>query len=194
MKKLILLLILATSAAATHEYYFYNNENDFRHNRAAALYNPFDGHDVKADFDDYECFSLDDYNYYANRDPYDDFDPLTARTISNSEFHDLRYEDQLRIINENPYDKWDRNDISDEGDMECWTLKDYNNFAATKPSDRYDEIRFHDFDDLERVNEIGIRRYGFIEPDDLAEFDLHLSRPSHYNSYYYEPYYYSFYR
>ena len=195
MKYFLLFLLLATAVSASHEYYFYNNENDLRYNVDSALYNPFDGHDVEdvTDFDDYECFSLDDYNHYADLDPYDGFDSLTARTISRNEFNNLRYGDQLRIINENPGDKWDKRDINDEKDMECWTLKDYNKFAGNKRADRWDEIKFHDFDDLEQVNEIGIRRYGFIEPDDLAEFDLHLSRPRYgYYDNYYNPYY--FYR
>ena len=83
----------------------------------------------------------------------------------------------MRIINENPSDKWDMNDVDDEGDMECWTLKDYNKYAEREPYDKWDEIKFHDFDDLEKVNEIGIRRYGFIEPDDLEEFDLQYTSP-----------------
>jgi len=188
MKALILLLLLASTTAASHEYYFYNNENDFRHNKAAALYDQYDHYDVEdaADFDDYKCLSLDDYNYYANLDSYDSMKPLTAKNIG-SRFKDLRYDDQIRIINENPSDKWDRNDINDEGDMECWTLKDYNKYARNKPHDKWDEIKFHDFDDLETVNEIGIRRYGFIEPDDLAEFDLQYTAPHYddYNDYYY---------
>lgn len=187
MKYFFLILFLATSVAASHDYFFYNNENDFRHNRDVALYDPYDAYDVDDfnDFDDYECFSLDDYNYYASRDPYDNWDPLTARNIGNSEFKDLRYADQLQIINENSGDKWDENDVENLDDMECWTLKDYNNYASEKPSDKWDEVHFHDFDDLETVNEVGIRRYGFIEPDDLAEFDLQYTSP-HYDDYYYD--------
>ena len=187
MKKLLILLLLVSTVTASHEYYFYNNENDFSYNRAAALYNPFDGYDLEdvTDFDDYECISLDDYNYYANLDPYDGMDPYTARNIG-SRFDDLRYEDQLKIINENKGDKWDLNDIDDEDSMECWTLKDYNKYAGTSRSDSWDGIYFQDFDDLDRVNEIGIRRYGFIEPDDLGKFDLHLTDPlySDYDYYY----------
>lgn len=188
MKYALIFLILISTATATHEFYFYNNENDLHYNAASALYDPFDGHDVEdvVDFDDYECISLDDYNYYANLDPYDSMDPYTAKNIG-SRFDDLRYEDQLTIISENPSDKWDTNDIDDEGDMECWTLKDYNNYADNKPHDEWDEVHFHDFDDLETVNEIGIRRYGFIEPDDLAEFDLQYTAPLYddYDEYYY---------
>ena len=178
MKYAILILLLASTAAASHEYYFYNNENDLHYNAASALYDPFDGYDIEdaTDFDDYECISLDDYNYCANVDPYDSMDPITARNIG-SRFNDLNYEDQLAIINENPSDKWDTSDINDEGDMECWTLKGYNEYAAVKPHDKWDEIHFHDFDDLDRVNELGTRRYGFIEPDDLAEFDLQYTSP-----------------
>ncbi len=189
MKALFIILLFASTATATHEFYFYNNENDLHYNVASALYDPFDGHDFEdvTDFDDYECYSLDDYNHYADLDPYDNTDHLTARTISSNEFDDLRYEDQLTIINENPSDKWDTNDIDDEGDMECWTLKDYNNYADNSQSDEWDEVYFHDFDDLETVNEIGIRRYGFIEPDDLAEFDLQYTAPLYddYDEYYY---------
>jgi len=143
---------------------------------------------VEADFDDYECIDLDDYNYYANQDPYDGMDAYDAGTIG-SRFYDLRYEDQLKIINEKPGDKWDLNDVNDEDSMECWTLKDYNQYARRNRADKWDEIRFHDFDDLDRVNEIGIRRYGFIEPDDLEEFDLHLTNP-HYSDYGDYDYYY----
>lgn len=184
MKAVFLILILASTVAASHEFYFYNNENDLHYNVDASLYDAYDGYDEEdaADFDNYECISLNDYNYYANRDPYDSMDPLTAKNVG-SRFDDLRYEDQLAIINENPSDKWDGNDIDDEGDMECWTLKDYNKYSGESQSDEWDEIYFHDFDDLEKVNEIGIRRYGFIEPDDLAEFDLQYTNP-HYDDYY----------
>ena len=183
MKYLFLFLILASTAAASHEYYFYNNENDLHNNVASALYDPFDGYNVEdaTNFNDYECLSLDDYNHYANLDPYDGMDPYTAKNIGNR-FDDLRYEDQLTIINENSGDNWDMNDVNDEGDMECWTLKDYNKYAGRKPHDQWDEIHFHDFDDLEKVNEIGIRRYGFIEPDDLSDFDLQYTAPL-YNDY-----------
>jgi hypothetical protein len=185
MKYFILLLLLTSIATATHDFYYYNNENDLHYNVATAAYDPYDHYDVEdaVDFDDYECISLDDYNYYANNDPYDSMDPLTAENIG-SRFDDLRYEDQLSIINEKPHDKWDEEDIDDERDMECWTLKDYNNYADNSKSDEWDEVYFHDFDDLETVNEIGIRRYGFIEPDDLAEFDLHYTSP-HYDDYYF---------
>ncbi len=168
MKFFLLFLLLANSVFA---YEFYNNENDFRNNRDYALSDPYDGYDVEPDFDKYECFSLDDYNYYADLDAYDSTDPLTARNIG-SDFDNLRYEDQLRIINENPNDGLDENDVDDYNDMECWTLKDYNKYARQKPSDRWDEIYFRDFDDLEQVNDIGIRRYGIIEFDDLQYFDL----------------------
>ena len=177
MKAIFLILLLASTATA-YDYYFYNNENDFHDNADAAYANPYDGYDLEdaADFDNYECISLDDYNYYANLNQYDGMDTLNARNI-DSRFDDLRYEDQLKIINENPADKWDMNDVSDEGDMECWTLKDYNKYAGRSNSDKWDGIYFHDFDDLDKVNEIGIRRYGFIEPDDLSEFDLQYTRP-----------------
>ena len=177
MKYLFLILLLATSAAA-HEYFFYNNENDFHNNRDAALRNPYDGYDVQdfTNFNDYDCMSLDDYNYYASLDPYDSMDQLTAKNIGNKKFKNLRYEDQLRIINENPSDNWDGNDVENLDDMECYTLKDYNKFAGRNPDDKWDEVHFHDFDDLETVNKVGARRYGFIEPDDLSEFDLLYTR------------------
>ncbi len=188
MKWLLAVLLLASTTTATHEFYFYNNENDFHQNVDSALYDPFDGHDVEdvTDFDNYECIRLDDYNHYANLDPYDGMDLYNARNIGKR-FDDLRYEDQLAIINENPSDKWNEDDINDEEDMECWTLKDYNNYADESQSDKWDEVHFQDFDDLDTVNEIGTRRYGFIEPDDLTEFDLQNTNPLYtdYDDYYF---------
>jgi len=187
MKYPLIFLLLIGTATATYDFYYYNNENDLHYNVAQALYNPYDGYDVEdaADFDRYECISLDDYNYYASLDSYDGMDELTARNIDSETFDKLRYEDQLSIINQKSGDKWDYNDINDEGDMECWTLKDYNKYSSQDKNDEWDEIYFHDFDDLEKVNEIGIRRYGFIEPDDLAEFDLQYTSPSYFDYYYY---------
>jgi hypothetical protein len=187
MKNFLLILLLATSAAATHDFYYYNNENDLQNNVNTAYYDPFDHYDVEnaVDFDDYECIALDDYNHYAGLDQYDGRDKLTARNIDRKTFDKLRYEDQLKIINEKKGDKWDKNDISDENDMGCWTLKDYNKYANTKQHDQWDPIYFHDFDDLEKVNEIGIKRYGFIEPDDLVTFNLQYTKP-HYEYYYWD--------
>jgi hypothetical protein len=190
MKYALIFLILISTATATHDFYYYNNENDLRYNVAAALYNPFDHYDLEdaADFDKYECISLDDYNYYAELDAYDGMDTLTAKNIDSETFDKLRYEDQLAIINEKPGDKWDRNDINGKNDMECWTLKDYNKYSSQDQYDEWDEVYFHDFDDLETINEIGIRRYGFIEPDDLATFNLHYTAPhySDYDEYYWD--------
>jgi len=177
MKAVFLILLLASTATA-YDYYFYNNENDLNDNVASALSNPYDGYNVNdvANFDKYQCLSLDDYNHYANQNQYDNMDPLNSKNI-DGKFKDLRYEDQLKIINENPNDQWDANSVADENDMECWTLKDYNKYASEKPSDKWDEIHFQNFDDLEKVNEIGIRRFGFIQPDDLNDFNLQNTHP-----------------
>lgn len=183
--KRILLLLLIVQAVAAYPIFFYNNEVDLRNNVAYANANPYDGFDAQ-DFsnpDGYECFSLDDYNYYASQNPADGVNPLTAKNIDNDEFDRLRYGDQLRIINENEDDSWDENDVDDHDDMDCWKLKDYNQYASTSSSDRWDEIHFRDTDDLDELNKVGVRRFGFADPDDFYEADLYERRPQYRDSY-----------
>ncbi|PIN75230.1 hypothetical protein COV18_03510 [Candidatus Woesearchaeota archaeon CG10_big_fil_rev_8_21_14_0_10_37_12] len=185
----LFLLLIFSSPTFAYEIFFYNNPADMQDNIAKANRNQYDGYDAQdfVDFDDYACISLDDYNYYANLDSHDNRDPLTAKNIGNKKFKKLGYQDQLLIINENHNDKWDNHAINDYNDMECWTLKDYNQFAAEKQSDKWDVANFRDFDDFEIVEHVGVKRYGFIEPDDLDEFDLHYTHPSareYYDNYY----------
>ena len=99
----------------------------------------------------------------------------------------LRREDQLKIINENPHDRWDRNDIDDNyDDFNCYTLRDYNSRARENRFDRWENIDFTDFDHIYEVQKIGRYRYNnFFQPGDFDNFNLqHTTRRAPY----YEPY------
>jgi hypothetical protein len=191
MKKILTLLfiaLLATEIAAARVFY-YADEADYRNNVAYAFAHPYDGIDLDAvgDFDDYSCISLNDYNSFANADGYDSYDPLTAKNAKRSDLQRLRRDDQLRIINEDPYDSLDENDIGDYDDWNCYTLRDYNGYARADPYDNRRVVDFTHFDDLKEVQKIGKYRYNnfYTFPDDLAKFNLqHTRRPA--------PYYYPY--
>lgn len=183
---IVLLGLLFVQSAAGYVFYF-SDEVDRASNINYALMNPYDGIDADdiADFDKYQCIALADQQDYARRNPYDNVDALNAQDISRKDFQKLRYSDQLRIINENPYDTWDSGILENRNNQQCWTLQDYNAFASQKPRDRFDEVRFQDFDDVETVQDIGSKRYHFFAPEDFVSFDLHRTRI---RQPYYDPY------
>jgi hypothetical protein len=173
------LVLLLVQPVFAYKLFWYSDEIDRRDNIEYAERYPYDGWDIEDfnNFNDYNCINLDDYNKVASYDSYDSFEPLTAENIGKSDFKKLRYQDQLRIINEDPYDQWDMDTIDDYGDMRCWTLKDYNSYAAQKPHDKWDVVLFRDFDDLETVQNVGSSRYNFFELDDFENFDLQYTIP-----------------
>lgn len=189
MKHLLTLALLAVLLAqpASAYVFFFSDEIDRRNNINLALARPFDGIDLDevADFDNYNCVSLADQHDFAARNRFDNEEPVTAKNIKRDDFQKLRYQDQLRIINEDPFDKWDEDLLERRNNQQCWTLKDYNKLARQKPRDEFDTVRFRDFDDLETVQKIGTGRFHFFEPNDFAEFDLHRTRAKRP---FYEPY------
>lgn len=165
----------------------FSDEIDRANNINYALAHPYDGIDLDqvADYDDYNCFSLADQRDYSRRNRFDDRDELNANDISLNDFKRLRYDDQKSIIDENKFDKWDDGLLERNSKQQCWKLKDYNKLAKKYPGDRFDEVKFRDFDDLRTVQRIGTQRFHFFEPDDFNQFDLHrtvVRRP------FYEPY------
>jgi hypothetical protein len=191
MKKLLILLflsLLATELVSARVFY-YADEADYRNNVNYALYHPFDGvdPDVVGDFDKYSCVSLGDHNGFAGADQYDAYEPLSAKTATRKDLQKLRREDQLRIINEDPYDSLDENDIEDYDDWNCYTLRDYNSFAGQDGFDNRRVIDFTHFDDIYEVQKIGKYRYNnfYAFPEDFTHFNLqHTVRQPPY----YEPY------
>ncbi len=191
MKKLItiLLFVLLASELVAAKVFYYADEIDRRNNVAYALRHPFDGIDPDSvsDFDKYACVSLDDYNHFAEADHYDSYDPVSARTASRNDLKRLRREDQLRLINEDPYDDLDHNDIDDYKDWNCYTLRDYNRKAREDSFDNRGVVDFTDFNHMQEVRKIGRYRYNdfYVVPDDFARFNLqHATRRAPY----YEPY------
>lgn len=192
MKRLsliVLALLLVQSASAY--VFFYSDEIDRANNINYALANPYDGIDIDnaADFDKYNCISLNEVNDYARRNAFDSEDELSAKTISSKDFKRLRYADQKKIIDENPFDRWDDEKLENRGCQQCWTLRDYNQLARKRPSDKFGVVDFTDFDDLETIQKIGNSRFHFYEPDDFDTFNLQytrIRRP------FYEPYEYRY--
>ncbi len=191
MKKLFALFLVAVICLelSSARVLYYADEVDYRNNVNYALHNPYDAvdPDVAGDFDKYACISLDDYNRFANADNYDSYEPLTAKTAKRSDLQKLRREDQLKIINENPYDSLDENDIDDYNDWNCYTLRDYNSFASQNPYDNRRVVDFTHFDDIYEVQKIGKYRYNnfYTIPKDIARFNLQYTRAP---KPYYEPY------
>jgi hypothetical protein len=169
--------------------FYYADETDYRNNVNYALSRPFDGVDADdvGDFDRYSCISLDDHNAFANADSYDSYEPLTARTASRDDLSRLRRADQLRLVDENPYDSLDRDDLDGYDDWGCYTLGDYNSYAAENPYDNRRVVDFTHFDDLYEVKKIGKYRYNnfYTVPDDFAKFNLQYTRRP---APFYEPY------
>jgi len=191
MKKLALVFLIALLSLelASAKVFYDADEADYRNNVGYALRHPFDGVDPDAvgDFDRYSCVSLNDYNSFARADGYDAYEPVTSKTATRDDLKRLRREDQLRLIDENPSDSLDRDDIDDYDDWNCYTLRDYNARARENPFDRDEVVDFTDFDHLNEVKKIGKYRYNnfYTFPDDLARFNLQHTvgrRP------YYEPY------
>ena len=191
MKKLALLLLIALLATelAAAKVFYYADEADYRDNVNYALAHPYDGIDADSvgDFDRYSCVSLDDHNSFANADRYDSYEPLTARTATRKDLQRLRRDDQLRLINENRYDDLDENDIDDNNDWNCYTLRDYNSVARADPYDSRRVIDFTHFDDIYDVQKVGKYRYNnfYTFPDDFAQFNLQQTRGR-------QPYYYPY--
>lgn len=192
MRKILLLLVVALLALepATARVFYYADEIDYDNNVGYALSHPYDGIDADdvGDFDKYSCISLDNYNSFADADGYDGYEPLTASTASRKDLKRLRRDDQLRLINEDPYDSLDKNDIdTDYNDWNCYTLRDYNTRARENPFDRHRVVDFTHFDDIYKVQNIGKYRYNnfYTFPDDFARFNLQQTRG---RAPYYEPY------
>ena len=192
MRKLALLFLIALLATelAAAKVFYYADEVDYRDNVGYALSRPFSGVDPDSvgDFDQYSCISLNDYNGFARASQYDAYKPLTASSASRDDLKRLRREDQRRIVDENPYDSLDRDDIDNNyGDWNCYTLRDYNSRARENPYDRAEVVDFTDFDHLNEVRKIGKYRYNnfYAYPDDLAKFNLQYTVG---RAPYYEPY------
>jgi hypothetical protein len=191
MRKILLLFavaLLALEPAAARVFY-YADEVDYGNNVGYALTHPYDGIDADdvGDFDKYSCISLDDYNGFANADEYDGYEPLTASSASHKDLKRLRRDDQLRLVNEDPYDSLDRDDIdNDYDDWDCYTLRDYNSRARENKYDSHRVVDFTHFDDIYEVQKIGTRRYNdFYIPSDFDRFNLQHTRG---HAPYYEPY------
>jgi hypothetical protein len=191
MKKIsafFLVAILCLELASARVLY-YADEADYRNNVGYALHNPYDSIDPDSvgDFDMYACVSLDDYNRFANADNYDSYEPLNAKTASRDDLKKLRRDDQLRIVNENPYDSLDGDDLDDYNDWDCYTLRDYNSLASKNAYDSRRVVDFTHFDDIYEVQKIGKYRYNnfYTLPDDIARFNLQYTRAP---KPYYEPY------
>lgn len=191
MKKLALLVLVAVLSIelASAKVFFYDDEVDYRSNVGYALSNPWKGIDldVVGDFDNYNCISADDYNSYAGANQYDAYDALDSSTASRDDLKKLRRADQLSIVDEDPYDSLDREDIDNNyDDWSCYTLKDYNSLAREDPYDSKRVVDFTHFDDIYEVQEIGMSRYNnFFQPDDFNKFNLQYTQA---RQPYYEPY------
>ncbi|MEM2915879.1 MAG: hypothetical protein QXT19_00765 [Candidatus Woesearchaeota archaeon] len=191
MKNLLAFLLVAILCLefVSARILYYADEVDYRNNVAYALHNPYDNADpdIAGDFDRYACISLDDYNKFANADNYDSYKSLTARTASRNDLKRLRREDQLKIINEDPYDGLDEADIGDYEDWNCYTLVYYNSRASRNAYDKWRVVDFTHFDDIYEVQKIGKYRYNnfYTLPEDIARFDLQYTRAP---KPYYEPY------
>lgn len=191
MKRLFVLFLVAILCLelASARVLYYADEADYRNNVAYALHNPYDSIDPDSvgDFDRYACISLGDYNRFANADNYDSYEPLSAKTAGRSDLQRLRREDQLRIINENPYDRLDEDDINDYNDWNCYTLRDYNSLASQNRYDNRRVVDFTHFDDIYEVQKIGKYRYNsfYTLPGDIARFNLQYTQAP---KPYYEPY------
>jgi len=193
MKKLPVLFLFAVLVAeiVSAKVFYFSDEIDYRDNVNYALSHPYVGIDLDeiGDFRRYNCISLADYNSFASARSFDSYDVLDSSTAGRDDLKKLRRADQLRIVDEDPYDGLDRDDI-DEGydNWECYTLKDYNLLARQNQFDKKEVVDFTDYDHLEESRRIGKYRYHFFEPDDFAEFNLQYAvgrRP------YYSPYDYS---
>lgn len=191
MKKLAVLFLVALLSLelAGARVFYYADEGDYRANMDYALARHFDGVDpaVVGDLDKYACVSLGDYNAFADESPYDGYAPLTAATASRDDLDRLRRADQLRLVDEDPYDSLTRDSVDDYDDWDCYTLRDYNSRAAENAYDDRDVIDFTNFRDLSEVQRIGKYRYNYFYafPEDFARFNLQntVARLP-----YYEPY------
>jgi hypothetical protein len=191
MKKtaLFFLIALLLVEIVSAKVFYYADETDYNNNVDYALSHPYSGvdPDVVGDFRNYACISLNDYNSFAQAGSYDTYDALDASTASRDDLKKLRRADQLRIVNEDPYDSLDREDIDDNyADWNCYTLKDYNSLARQNPYDSRRVVDFTHFDDIYEVQEIGKYRYNnFFQPDDFNKFNLQYTQA---RQPYYEPY------
>ncbi|MEM4253876.1 MAG: hypothetical protein QXR48_00605 [Candidatus Woesearchaeota archaeon] len=190
MKRILFAFIVALVAldSAYAKVFYFSDEIDYRDNVNYALSHPFSGVDPDeiGDFRKYNCISLGDYNSFARAGSFDKYDVLDSGGADRDDLKRLRRADQLRIVDEDPYDALDRDDVDDGYDAwACYTLKDYNAFAVTNAFDRWEVVDFTDYDHLEESRKIGKYRYHFFESDDFNKFNLQRARAKHP---YYEPY------
>ena len=167
MKYFLLLLLLSTTAHAT--VFWYADEVDRSEAIEYADRFPFDAieHDDFS-FCKYNCISLKDYNHFADNNPYDGHDPITASS-DPSVLKRLRRDDFNRLADEDPYDALDADDF-DYSDMDCWTLSDYNSFARKSKHDSWKPATLRDPDNFNRViHKVGTKRYNFFDYRDLLD-------------------------
>jgi len=193
---LLLVLAIVLSPTVQAVIFWYDDEVDQQNAVEYANRYPYDSiePDDFNDFRDYNCFDLDAYNSFAGSHDYDRYEQLTADNMRTSDLQRLRRDDYNTIANQNAHDSIRPDDVDGYGDTACWTLGDYNRFADTERRDKWDSVRFQDFDDLETVNKIGTQRFHFFEPDDAAYFDLQRTEPRHFSLPRDDPYHYQNYQ
>jgi len=167
MKYLVFMLLLCVSVSA-HVFY-YADEIDRADAVQFAALNPFDSiDDEDFEFCDYNCVSLDSYNHFADRNPYDSYDRITADS-SKSVLKKLRRDGLNRLADENPYDSLERDDFG-FSDMGCWALSDYNDFASTDRDDHWKPATLRDPDHFDSIiREVGTKRFHFFDYKDLLD-------------------------
>jgi hypothetical protein len=174
-------LLAVASVVASHpsRTLYYSDAEDYRDAGAIARAYQFDALDEDdVDIDDFQCFSLDDYNRRADRNRFDRFERLGSSNIRKADLRRLDRDDYNRIADENQYDDIRRDDVDTFKDMRCWDLRDYNGFADTNRADKWKRIDFRDPDDGVTVQKIGTSRYHFFSPGDFDRANLHLQRPT----------------
>ena len=170
--------VLASHPPAT---WYYSDAADYRDARATARAYQFDALDEDdVDIEDYQCFSLDDYNVLADRNRYDGVKRLESANIRKSDLRRLDRDDYNRIADEDAYDGITRDDVDDYKDARCWDLRDYNRFADTDRADKWKRIDFQSRDDVEKIQRIGTSRYGFFGAGDFDRATLQYQHPTRY--------------
>jgi len=169
MKYLFLVLLLLMPAASAYQVFWYADEVDRSNSIDYADRYPFDGID-RSDFSfkKYNCISLTAYNNFANSNPFDSHNPITASS-PKSVLKKLRRADLNKLANENSYDSLEP-DNYDFSDMDCWTLSDYNGFARIERHDSWKPATLRDPDNFNRViHNVGKKRYNFFDYKDLLD-------------------------
>ena len=81
------------------------------------------------------CLDLDEFNAYADSDPYDGLD---RDDIDLDDIRRLSYGDFLRVADADQYDNIDRDLFNDRADFDCSLLGEYDSFASQDKFDRFE--------------------------------------------------------